>query len=119
VAKRAKRDHDSGDRRVSKHYEQKFRPNWMSHELLRNWVEPVEGNEYMAHCKMCDCVLKAKFSSLKTHSKSEQHLAAEKNCPKYFLQWKGDADDEVAEPVTDQSKPLIITSEYKFPNFHT
>jgi hypothetical protein len=101
-------------------YNQKFRQSWKSHDLLRDWIEPVPNNAYLARCKFCDCVLKTKFSSLKTHCKSELHLTAQKNCPKFVISWKMENPDEQPQPtepeedVLSQEQPsMIFMSEYK------
>lgn len=62
---------------------QKFSLKWLTDPKLQNWIEacdPCDGedNTY-AKCKVCLVKLKAKYSDLVYHSKSNKHQIAERN----------------------------------------
>ena len=59
-----------------KQYKQKFRSEWLKHELFREWLLEVKENSGVGHCKLCKCDINAKYSDLVTHMKSKKHINA-------------------------------------------
>jgi len=55
-------------------YVQKFRKEWESDPPeLKEWIQPVPGDETSARCLYCSAILKAHFGLLVEHKKTKKH----------------------------------------------
>ncbi|XP_039312918.1 uncharacterized protein LOC105206106 isoform X2 [Solenopsis invicta] len=67
------------DKKMSKKkvsYIQKYRTEWKSDPLLKEWIEELSTDKYMVFCKYCKCSLKAHRALLIEHTKTSKHIKA-------------------------------------------
>ena len=62
--------------KVKAQYSQKYRQEWETDPVLKDWIKPAEGNKSSAYCKYCHCILKAHYKSLTDHSETKKHRDA-------------------------------------------
>jgi len=54
-------------------YPQKFRQEWKSNSLLKDWLEETD-DKTLAKCKFCKSTIVARFSDLCAHSNTKKHM---------------------------------------------
>lgn len=62
----------------TKPYTQKYRSEWHSVSDFKDWIQPVQSDPTLAHCKFCKCNLKAHYNLLSEHTKTKKHVSAAK-----------------------------------------
>jgi len=57
-------------------YTQKYRKEWESHPLLKDWIQEIPTDKNAVLCKYCKCILKAHRALLIEHTKTSKHVKA-------------------------------------------
>lgn len=57
-------------------YTQKYRKEWESDSLLKDWIKEVVDDKSAVFCKYCKCTLKAHHALLIDHTKTLKHIKA-------------------------------------------
>lgn len=57
-------------------YTQKYRKEWKSDSLLKEWMEELPADKFTVFCKYCKCILKAHRALLIEHTKTSKHVKA-------------------------------------------
>ena len=60
----------------TKKYTQKFREEWLTNSLYKNWLLRVSGDSTKCSCRYCSCILNAKVYDIDKHLKTEKHKKA-------------------------------------------
>lgn len=95
-----------------KHYAQKYRTEWESEDVFKNWIAPVPGNDFKASCKVCDTILSCETSTLRRHVTTAQDIKVTtmkskiKNLKSYF-----------SKPCNPDDDKAVRRAEIKFAAF--
>ncbi|XP_036149363.1 uncharacterized protein LOC118647829 isoform X1 [Monomorium pharaonis] len=57
-------------------YTQKYRKEWESDPLLKDWIQETPTDKSTVSCKYCGCILKAHHALLVEHTKTSKHIKA-------------------------------------------
>lgn len=57
-------------------YKQKFRSSWIHDNRFKSWIMEVNNNKFLAKCRFCNIIIKAKASVLEQHFNSDGHKTA-------------------------------------------
>lgn len=55
------------------HVKPKFNNSWMARDEFKEWLRPVDKNQYSAFCTCCNTTLVSEISTLKRHSEGTKH----------------------------------------------
>lgn len=59
-------------------YSQKFREEWLTDKLFKDWLLKIENDSSKTRCRFCKSEINAKRYDLVQHSKSKKHIQASK-----------------------------------------
>lgn len=86
-----------------KHIKQKYRQQWESDDVFKDWIAPVDGDLYRAKCTVCDVKLSCELSTLRRHVTNNQHKkktlasSSTKSLSAYFKPREKDTNTLVVE----------------------
>lgn len=98
----------------------RFNPVWYGDDLIGDWIAEVEGDCSRAFCKFCEVSLRARYSHLKEHLKSQKHKNAmsERNVPHGLTNLSGHLEEVLCNPdIPSQSDgpdpDSTVSSQYR------